>query len=684
MRRILLSFFLVSLYLSILPSNIFAQDITDGENSQIITIVNPVRRSLYSAELQDNLIAQYAEVSKRSLPATWLLNYDSILDSGVGTALLKMSKDQEFGIFLEITPKLAEKADVVYSKTDSWHRANAVFLSGYPQEDRRKMIDAVFEEFKERLGYYPTSVGAWWVDSYSLGYMQQKYGITANLTVADQHSTDGYQVWGQYWSVPYYPSKYHAGMPARSKENKLDIVTIQWASRDPLNGYGTGRSSYFSTQDYFINGLTIGYFEELVKLYALKNRNKFGHITIGLEGDLTPGAYRENFASQLEVTKRVQKENGVQVLTMKNFSRWYRDNFPKLSPAQVIESDDLLGKEMKSIWYQSPSFRINILYNYQSKETMINDLRVYTSDYQEPYYVSPNRQLNLHINIPSQIDSAGNPEEGWKISNEKLKELVGDNEKLVLKYEHNKSLVIDKDSITISGFAERIPKKLLDYDLFEINKSSGSIVLKPKQQWYFPQKGLLFTSLSQEATFFLKQKKVIFGILVSTLFICWIVFLISKINLKGKYKIMTILPILILVYLLIFDWYKKNSQLYYVSQEEVAALEKLKSMPGNRVVVYDRVCLQCSWHSEVMPAIFANKRSYVGKISQKDIIYNYSVFEAQDRQDARERLSSLNADYIYVAKIEEYAEKVPFSPGDLNLEQIYENANSQIWKIRKK
>jgi len=30
-----------------------------------------------------------------------------------------------------------------------------------------------------------------------------------------------------------------------------------------------------------------------------------------------------------------------------------------------------------------------------------------------------------------------------------------------------------------------------------------------------------------------------------------------------------------------------------------------------------------------------------------------------------------------------YAEKIPFSPGDLNIEEVYSNANAEIWRIKK-
>jgi len=167
--------FLIILYV-LFPNSILANQQNNVIYNQFITVVNPVRISLYSTNPSASLIAQYSEVKKRNLAATWLLTYDVISDSKVVSVTREMDKSQELGLFFEITPKIASAAGVIYNKTDSWHRANSVFLSGYSQKDRRELIDTIFGKFKDIYGYYPVSVGAWWIDSYSLEYMKNKYG----------------------------------------------------------------------------------------------------------------------------------------------------------------------------------------------------------------------------------------------------------------------------------------------------------------------------------------------------------------------------------------------------------------------------------------------------------------------------------------------------------------------------
>lgn len=654
----LLFFGLLFLWLSF-SKTVLAQE-------QFVTIVNPVRISAYTKNPKEALLAQYKEVRSRNLPATWLLTYDVLTNPDTKFDLLGFDSLQEIGVFLEVTPKLAGSAGVLYSKTDSWHRANAVFLSGYVQADRIKLIDTIFEEFKKNFGYYPKSVGAWWIDSFSLDYMKKKFDLAANLTVADQFSTDGYKLWGQYWSVPFYPSKYHAGMPARTVENKLDLVTIQWASRDPLNGYGRAGESTFSTQDYFTRNLSDDYFEKLVNLYTKQNGNKFGHITVGLEGDFTPEVYSGHFSRQLDLVKRRQDEGRIKAVTMKDFGKWYKDAFPRLSPPQIIQTDDLLGKRMKTFWYQSPAYRVNITYDYENKKAYVNDFRSYPSDFEEPYYFSPNRDLNLNINIPSMIDSAGSPEEKWLIVDQELKSTETQDNTLLLDFEKTK-IWMEEEKITISGDINSLPANIKSSPYLQISKKGKDIELRPEIKWPYPREGYKFRDLTQEATFFLQTKKakIALGLAVLALFMIP----------SFKFKALFFLSLAIFLGV--------NTKEYFVSQGELDGLFRLKWMDGKKIVVMDQRCLQCSWHTSAMPAIFANKRDYVRKITGKEIVYNLNVFDAKTREEGRSNLKKLNADYIYVVRFENYVETPPFSPGDLNLEEIYSNANATVWRIKK-
>ncbi len=438
----------------------FIQPVLAEDNNRFVVIANPVRISSYTKSPSESLKSEYEVIKKKSLLATWLLTYDALNNKEILSVVKIMDNKQEFGIFLEVTDNFSDEAGVKYNNTGFWHHASSVFLSGYIQDERKLLIDTVFEKFKNILGYYPISVGSWWTDSYSLSYMRDKYGITANLVCSDQFATDGYQIWGQPWQIPYYPSKYHSGVFASNLAVKLDVVNLQWASRDPLNGY---YSSLFSTQDYLLRGkgLDTAYFEKLVRLYSNQGKNEFGQITVGLEADLSPEGYEEEFFKQMSLVSGLRDREGLKILTMKDFSDWYRKKYPNLSPSSLLETDDLLGSGLKVVWLQSPKYRLFYTVDPTTKEITVRDLRFYNADLEEPYYYSPNRNFNLTINIPAVVD-----EISFKESIRKLKP-----------------------------------------------ETSGIIEKFSKEEFTVPLGGVLIKGFSSEAIHFFKQKKALLYLL---------------------------------------------------------------------------------------------------------------------------------------------------------------------------
>lgn len=599
-QRIMKRSILILLLFFVLPDSVLA-------GSDFVTIINPVRLPKYNRDPLPSLKTQYEVVKSYGFPATWLFTYDSLKDSRLINLAKNMDSSQEKGIFLEVSPALAQASEVTYHESGSWHFATSVFLSGYTQEERARLIDTVFSQFKSQFGYYPVSVGSWWTDSFSLSYMKDKYAILANLTCSDQFSTDNYQIWGQYWSTPFYPHKSHAGIPADSQKNKIGIVNLQWAPRDPLFGY---ISSLYSTQDYFVvpeKKLDINYFDELLKLYTTSQFTKFSQISIGLESDLSPQTYTGEYSLQLDKVKDLSQAREIKIVTMKNFATWYTNTFPDGTPPHVIYTSD-------AIWYQSPRYRIGIVY--QNNQTKIIDLREYPQNFQEPYYTFANRDRNLSINIPSLIDSLQNPDKAQIIYSGPIKSVDGDSQSFKVNFASG-NLVLSPNGYTLNG------KKFT-----------------PENTWPIAPPGYIFRGLNIESIHLLKSPRQLF---------------------KG--------------------WKQLGTTFYLVSQEELNALYYLAKLPFGKVVVVDNECLQCSWQGKFKPAVFSNLRSYVSKFSRKPIVYNSSVFKASTKPEARKLLQNLHAKYIYVVSYGEYFEFPPFSPGDLNIEKIFANANTQIWQI---
>jgi len=142
------------------------------------------------------------------------------------------------GGWWEITQPHVEAAGLKWRGRYPWDwHADVGFATGYTPEERRKLVDVYMEKFKEVFGKYPTAIGSWFIDAYTLGYMYDKYGIVASCNCKDQIGTDGYTLWGGYWNQAYYPSRVNAYMPAQTREGQIPVPVFRMLGSDPIYQY---------------------------------------------------------------------------------------------------------------------------------------------------------------------------------------------------------------------------------------------------------------------------------------------------------------------------------------------------------------------------------------------------------------------------------------------------------------
>jgi len=398
--------------------------LTQAKGEAFINLVNPVRGGdFWGLEKQEPLAAvkdQLKIIQDNHLPATWLLRFDALEDMKMKDLFKNLPEDQELGLFLEVTPSWANAAEVEYHQEPLWHYANAVFLSGYSPQEREKLIDAAFAKFKEIFGTYPQSVGAWHLEAQSLALMKENYGVKAALICADQFQTDDYQIWGTWWGVPYYPSRYNTLIPAQSQKNKLNLVIVQWAARDPLRGYGGGLwESTFSLQanDYLKHGLGVDYFSWLVDLYLFPKQGEFGQIVVGLEND----NHWEFVHQEYEKEVKALLTKDAEFLRLKDFANWYQKQFPYLSPDHQITGEDFLGSGEQAFWLMSINGRLGLIEEGGQKK--IRDWRLYSERWAEPYLEVANQNHQLKLSLPGKIDGVRFPEQE-EILRQKPEELL--------------------------------------------------------------------------------------------------------------------------------------------------------------------------------------------------------------------------------------------------------------------
>ena len=282
-----------------------------------ITIINPIRGNGLGHENDDllaSLKAQWQVTKDEGVNATWLFQYSAMEIPGMTEYAKREMKGQEFGLLFEIDGNAAEKARVRFRGQRAWYASDGLFLMSYDAQERRRMIDTAFFLFKKTFGYYPKTVGAWWIGGDSLSYMQKKYGITAVLRAADQFNLDFYSIWGTPWNIPYLPSRENEGIPAHSYEESVKVVVLQWAIRDPLEGY---RDPLFSLQDYMMKGYTPGYVNYLASIYLQK---PLGNMVMGLENGGTIETFRQSYKTMLTKAKEMQETGSADILQAQSYA----------------------------------------------------------------------------------------------------------------------------------------------------------------------------------------------------------------------------------------------------------------------------------------------------------------------------------------------------------------------------
>ncbi len=480
---------IIFIFLTFLIFSLNAQEIF-AQNNSFVSIVNPIRGSEFwelKDQSIDNAVKGQSEIlTKYNLSATWLLRIDALDSKEILDLINKRSQDEK-GLFLEITPRLTNLAKVNYHKSENWHDAGSAFLSGYERFEREKIIDASFEKFREVFGYYPSSVGAWWIDAYSLEYMQRKYDIVASLIVADQYTTDNYQIWGQFWSTPYYPSKRNALHPAPNMDDKLSVVIMQWAARDPVNAYGNGvGESTYSVQanDYLdYHNLDINYFKKLLDIYLGQKLNKFGHIVIGLENSYDWSKYSKEYENQIKIISEQRRAGILSTATMSEFSSWYRDRFPDLSPEHIVVSEDPLGTDKKVVWFMNLNYRAGWFFNQDG--SVFRDIHQYTGG-EEICFLRRCDEVNFATGATRVLDEVSFGHK-WVIDQGEIKEFKVSkiNEKYIISYQNEagnlrkieflqRDLGIDGKTYSIDYTILEATRKIIDEKVGGFIKEKGS------------------------------------------------------------------------------------------------------------------------------------------------------------------------------------------------------------------
>ncbi|MDB4413732.1 hypothetical protein N9189_04320 [Pirellulaceae bacterium] len=359
------------------PSNDLASAQTREKiaTPRIVNIVNFVRQCEPRIEwitedvLYDTVVSQIESMQRHKLRGTFLLQYDALIDERYQKLFKSLPADQfEIGAWWEIPQPLVENSGYKWRGRFPWDwHADVGFATGYSPKEREKLADTYMTDFKKIFGYYPKSVGSWFIDAHTLKHMYDRYGIVASCNCKDQIGTDGYTMWGGYWNQGYYPSKKNAYMPAQNANNQIPVPIFRMLGSDPIHQYDSGlggnRQRVVSLEPVYTGGGGSAdwcqwYFDAFVDGAAME----FGYVQAGQENSFTWKRMGRGFEIQMPMIAELKKKGRVTVKTLAETGQWFKDNY-KVTPAtSVTVLKDHSKKNQKTVWFNSRFYRANLLW----------------------------------------------------------------------------------------------------------------------------------------------------------------------------------------------------------------------------------------------------------------------------------------------------------------------------------
>ena len=367
---------------------------------RIVNIVNFIRlleprdSSITEDILYQTVVQQVTLLRKNHLPGTFLVQYDALLDRRYQDLLRSLPRDSfEIGAWWEIPQPLVENAGLKWRGRYPWDwRANIGFSTGYTPVEREKLIDTYMVDFRKIFGYYPAAVGSWFIDAHSLAYMYTRYHIVASCNCKDQVGTDGYTLWGGYWNQAYYPSKLNAYMPAQDTSAQIPVPIFRMLGSDPIrqydNGLGSSRQGVVTLEPVYAFGggdstWVQWFFHSLTRDPDLG----FNYTQAGQENSFTWAAMAHGLSLQFPLMAHLRDSGLLRVETLGASGRWFSSKYTVTPATTFTVSGDLPGSDLRTLWYDSRFYRINLLWEHGSLR--IRDIHLFDEHLASPYETAP-------------------------------------------------------------------------------------------------------------------------------------------------------------------------------------------------------------------------------------------------------------------------------------------------------
>jgi len=360
---------------------LFTTSVVKANELPQVLIINQVRGTECCDPGTAKVLQEQLEfLTQQQLSAFFTLRWDALTNPEFIKIINQADAELfSWGVFLEITPGLAAAAKVEYAGTpENWYQAQYAYTLGYVSADREKLVDTIMAKYKAVFDEYPAFTTSWIIDTPTLNYLHDKYGVSVHQITREQWGTDSYTIYGGPPHYPYPASRNWALMPDYTVSDPTLIV--RQTLIDPVWNYGDTQSRFTSQpNDFSQDGKGFEYFEKLFNQALFEQpANQVGFALLGLENSMAK-KYQQLYHQQLQLVASYQQQGKIVIPDLQILAKtWEKTNLT------IYQGRDLVrDTSSQSVWVTGQNYRVRIIK--KDQQVCVDDVRLFDSQLKDYY-----------------------------------------------------------------------------------------------------------------------------------------------------------------------------------------------------------------------------------------------------------------------------------------------------------
>lgn len=394
---------------SVLPA-VSAEAFAAATPLRAINIMNFIRAEepREKMDLIQPVREQMALIRAHKFPATWLLQYDALVEGPfVDFLKAEMPSDHEVGIWFEMNRRICDDAGIAWRGNPEWewdYHVPIAYAIGYTPDERRKLADTAMATFRRIFGRDAKTVASWNLDAITIAHLSDHYVIDAFGNCRDQLATDGFTIWGAP-IAGYYPNRENAWSPALEAKNQISTPMFRLLGQDPVYYYDKAFPYPDTIEPVWPSGQSETFVDRFLDMIAHAPTQSFSYAQLGQENSFGWPMMRKAYPMQMDKLALALRDGGLLVETMGETGRRFKQTF-KSTPtqAQVMLADPFGNEHLpqRTVWYQSKYLRANL--HFRDDQFYLRDLHVYNDRFPQPHLTEPVRQHGIEQRMLAVLD----------------------------------------------------------------------------------------------------------------------------------------------------------------------------------------------------------------------------------------------------------------------------------------